>query len=103
MTQRETDSKETILLVDDEAGIRNLLSISLADMGYNVITAADGRTLAAGVAHLVQPEMWNRLEGDISFWRDEPGSMVSHKLGADYHVGELTPWWRANFYFSQYT
>ena len=43
MTQRETNDKETILLVDDEAGIRNLLSISLADEGYNVITAADGR------------------------------------------------------------
>jgi signal transduction histidine kinase/DNA-binding response OmpR family regulator len=43
MTQRETEPKETILLVDDEAGIRNLLSIFLADMGYNVITAADGR------------------------------------------------------------
>ncbi len=38
-----TASKETILLVDDEAGIRNLLSISLADEGYEVITAADGR------------------------------------------------------------
>ena len=43
MIQSKTGDKETILLVDDEAGIRNLLSISLADEGYNVITAADGR------------------------------------------------------------
>ena len=30
-----------ILLVDDEAGIRNVLGISLADLGYTVHTAAD--------------------------------------------------------------
>jgi signal transduction histidine kinase/FixJ family two-component response regulator len=34
---------ETLLLVDDEAGIRNVLSISLADAGYQVISAADGQ------------------------------------------------------------
>ena len=31
---------ETLLLVDDEEGIRNVLRISLADAGYTVITAA---------------------------------------------------------------
>ncbi len=43
MDKPQPDIKETILLVDDEAGIRNLLSISLTDEGYEVITAADGR------------------------------------------------------------
>jgi signal transduction histidine kinase len=33
---------ETILLVDDEPGIRNVLSISLADSGYTVHTAENG-------------------------------------------------------------
>jgi len=33
---------ETILLVDDEEGIRRVLGISLADMGYAVITAENG-------------------------------------------------------------
>jgi signal transduction histidine kinase len=33
---------ETILLVDDEPGIRNVLSISLADSGYSVHTAENG-------------------------------------------------------------
>lgn len=82
-----------------------LMQFRSADAGSNTvtaITAADGKTLAAGVARLVQPEMWDRLEGDVGFWRDEPDSMVSHRLGADYHIGELTPWWRANFYFSRY-
>lgn len=34
---------DTILLVDDEAGIRNVLGISLADRGYEVLTAADAQ------------------------------------------------------------
>lgn len=32
----------TILLVDDEAGIRNTLSLLLEDMGYHVVTAENG-------------------------------------------------------------
>jgi len=32
-----------ILLIDDEAGIRNLLSISLRSEGYDVITAENGK------------------------------------------------------------
>jgi signal transduction histidine kinase len=35
--------EKTILLVDDEAGIRKVLSISLSDMGYTVLTAENGR------------------------------------------------------------
>jgi hypothetical protein len=66
-----------------------------------VVTAADGETLAAGVSRLVQPELWNRLEGDTSFWLEEPESMIAHKLSEEYQLGELPPWWQASFYFSQ--
>ena len=34
--------KETLLLVDDEEGIRKVLGISLADIGYQVFTAENG-------------------------------------------------------------
>ncbi|MEJ2656142.1 MAG: response regulator [Desulfobacterales bacterium] len=34
--------KKTILLVDDEADLREVLDISLSDLGYNVLTAEDG-------------------------------------------------------------
>ncbi|MFH0729618.1 MAG: response regulator [Pseudomonadota bacterium] len=34
--------KETLLLVDDEPGIRKVLGISLADVGYEVMTAENG-------------------------------------------------------------
>ena len=37
-------TKKTILLADDEAGIRKVLSISLRDLGYTVHTAVDGET-----------------------------------------------------------
>ncbi|MGD9368161.1 MAG: response regulator [Desulfobacteraceae bacterium] len=36
-----------ILLVDDEEGIRKVLGISLADIGYEVLTAADGKQALA--------------------------------------------------------
>ncbi len=42
MGQNDTNYKESLLLVDDEPGIRNLLSISLADLGFDVMTAAEG-------------------------------------------------------------
>ncbi len=35
---------ETILLVDDEEGIRTVLTIALADMGYTVLTAENAET-----------------------------------------------------------
>lgn len=33
-----------VLFIDDEAGIRNVMSIALSDAGYEVLTAADGET-----------------------------------------------------------
>jgi signal transduction histidine kinase len=39
----ETNDKPTILLVDDEADIREVLRMSLADMGYEVALAEDGQ------------------------------------------------------------
>lgn len=36
--------KERILLVDDEAGIRTVLSLALQDAGYDVAAAADGKS-----------------------------------------------------------
>jgi signal transduction histidine kinase/FixJ family two-component response regulator len=40
---QKTDQRETLLLVDDEPGIRNVFGILLNDLGYDVLTAADGR------------------------------------------------------------
>jgi signal transduction histidine kinase/FixJ family two-component response regulator len=40
---QNTTAQETLLIVDDEPGIRTLLRISLDDLGYNVLTAANGK------------------------------------------------------------
>jgi DNA-binding response OmpR family regulator len=36
------DAKKTILVVDDEADVRNFLMAALVEAGFNVVTAADG-------------------------------------------------------------
>lgn len=46
--------EKKILLVDDEASIRKVLSISLMDAGYEAVTAADGRE-ALKLVHQHQP------------------------------------------------
>lgn len=43
MDPNQEPTVETLLLVDDEPGIRSVLSISLADAGYQVMSAADGK------------------------------------------------------------
>jgi CheY-like chemotaxis protein len=51
--------RETVLVVDDEEGIRRLVSTALARLGYQVLTAADGMEAAdvasshPGPIHLV--------------------------------------------------
>jgi signal transduction histidine kinase/FixJ family two-component response regulator len=40
---QSTESMQTLLLVDDEEGIRKVLGIALEDIGYHVITAENGR------------------------------------------------------------
>jgi signal transduction histidine kinase len=46
----------TILLVDDEEGIRKVLGISLTDSGYEVLTAASGEE-ALGAFRLAAPQI----------------------------------------------
>ncbi len=47
---------ETILLVDDEEGIRKVLGISLQDVGYEVLTAANGEE-ALGIFRAKKPDI----------------------------------------------
>lgn len=36
------ESKQKILVIDDEKGLRDLLTFELSSLGYNIVTAADG-------------------------------------------------------------
>lgn len=47
MKSENPTEKRTILLVDDEEGIRNVLNISLSDLGYDVRTAENGEAAMA--------------------------------------------------------
>lgn len=51
-----SDSKGTILVVDDEASIRRILETRLAMAGYRVVTAADGEEGLAAF-HAEQPDL----------------------------------------------
>jgi len=55
MVQNRTTSK-TILVVDDVSDNRILLSLSLQDMGYRVVTACDGEE-AISIAQTARPDL----------------------------------------------
>ena len=54
--QEQTDSKQKILVVDDEASIRRILETRLKMAGYNVVTAEDGEEAV---------ELFNKTNPDI--------------------------------------
>ena len=57
---------KSILLVDDEEGIRKVLSIALSDQGYQVHTAANGvEARAAVLAHVGELLVGQREVGDV--------------------------------------
>jgi hypothetical protein len=67
-----------------------------------VLTAAESDRLWHGVRHLIQPEFWGRLQGDLVVWQDTPSSLTWQKAGRDYHVGEVATSTRLEYHFSQY-
>jgi CheY-like chemotaxis protein len=69
---------ETILLAEDEGGVRKLISTYLRDLGYHVLTASDGMA-GIGVAH-TYPETIHLLLSDL----------VMPKLGGPELAVELT-------------
>ncbi|RKX26725.1 MAG: response regulator [Candidatus Zixiibacteriota bacterium] len=74
----EPDIK-TILVVDDEADVRNYLSMALTDAGFNVITASDGFDALKQVKKhnpdLISLDLVMPKRSGIKFYRD----MVKNK------------------------
>ncbi len=54
--EEQTESKQKILVVDDEASIRRILETRLKMAGYNVVTAEDGEEAV---------EMFNKVNPDL--------------------------------------
>ena len=66
-------SGETVLIVDDEPGVRLLITDVLADLGYNAIEARDGPT---GLAILESPSRIDLLVTDVGL----PNGMNGRQL-----------------------
>ena len=47
-----TGEQDRVLVVDDEESVRNLLQRALAEVGYNVVTAANGEEALDKVSQL---------------------------------------------------
>jgi len=69
----EPDIK-TILVVDDEADVRNYLSMALIDAGFNVITASDGfdalKQVKKHKPDLISLDLVMPKRSGIKFYRD---------------------------------
>jgi nitrogen-specific signal transduction histidine kinase len=68
-----TDQRQTLLVVDDECTVRELMSEVLVELGYSVIAVADG---AAGLEHLQSDTPIDLLITDIGL----PGGMNGRQL-----------------------
>jgi len=107
MAPAADDTLERILIVDDDQGIRDLVSEFLGRHGYEVETAADGvemeRALARKAADLVVLDVMMPGEGGLSLCRklsrpggpaiimlsamgEEVDRIVGLELGADHYV-----------------
>jgi len=77
-------------------------SALLSGKTTTVITAENSELLWQGVSHLVKPELWNNLQGDLVLW-DMSSSDLNWLAAADtYHVGEINFNHGLAYYFSKY-
>ena len=79
-----TDEKQTILIIDDEVGLRNLLKFRLASFGYDVLTAEDGYV---GI-EMAKEKMPHLIILDIMMPYFN-GIEVCKKLKSDYKTKEI--------------
>jgi len=67
---------ETVLIVEDERLIREVMMLEFEDAGYTVLTAQDDRS---ALAHLTGPEPIDLLFTDIRFPGELNGWMVAKR------------------------
>jgi hypothetical protein len=59
------------------------------DRTATVVTAADPGQLEVAVAALVQPAVWDRLDGDVTMWDSSTGAVLSHQVAAPYVIDPI--------------
>lgn len=73
-----------------------------ADRTVTLLTAADVATLAAGTRALVQPAVWNNMDGAVTVWREDGSDLQTREAETQYHSGEVGVGTRMQYYFSNY-
>ena len=89
----QQDSKQRILVVDDEASIRRILETRLKMIGYDIITAADGEEAIASFNKnnpdlIVLDVMMPKIDGSKTNLRR-----------SDYHLDSIGRRFRKNYRF----
>ncbi|MFH0878028.1 MAG: response regulator [Candidatus Omnitrophota bacterium] len=79
-----TDAKKTILIIDDEVGLRNLLKFRLVSFGYDVLVAEDGYA-GLELARTKKPDLV-LLDIMMPYFN---GIEVCKKLKSDYKTREI--------------
>jgi hypothetical protein len=67
-----------------------------------LVTASTPGLLRERVANLVSFEVWNGLQGDTVLWRATADSVVARELGEPWHVGDIGPEKKLEYWFSSY-
>jgi hypothetical protein len=67
-----------------------------------ILTASNTTDLAEGVNSLVNPEIWNNLNGHMVLWRDKLNTLVNYAGGTEFHVGQASVDRTLSYYFSNY-
>ncbi|MGH7860176.1 MAG: cellulose biosynthesis cyclic di-GMP-binding regulatory protein BcsB, partial [Candidatus Binatia bacterium] len=65
------------------------------------VVAADTDRLVRGVGLLIEPELWENLEGDIALWRERAETLSWQKAGRDYYIGDPGTATRMQYHFSR--
>ena len=60
-----------------------------ADRTVTIVTAKDAASLGRTVDAMVEPAVWNQLDGDVSLLNPDSGAVVHYSVAAPYVVGAL--------------
>ncbi len=74
----------------------------LAGKTITVITAENPELLWQGVSHLMKPELWNNLQGDLVLWNIFSTNLNWLSAAKTYHVGEINFNHGLAYYFSHH-
>lgn len=67
-----------------------------------ILTASNATVLAEGINSLINPEIWNNLNGHMALWLDKADTLVNFEGAQEYHVGQASVDQTLSYYFTNY-